>query len=243
MPRVLALAVRVATQLLQLLALMLFRLPRPHYVLLQTPPCAPSFTVCRLVSLLRRATFIIDWHNFAYTLMGMRLGETHFLVRLAKRYERVAGAGAHAHICVTAAMRDWLAAEWGVRDATVLHDKPPVFFQPGISAQDAHDLFLKLEPILDDSGARNPTNDLSTRDAFCFGDESAFASGRKRETKKKPRSRRRSSLDADHDAGPDRPRRVGTHRTRRARGARAAALARARGPPVRAGQQHELDPG
>ena len=184
MPRVLALAVRVATQLLQLLALMLFRLPRPHYVLLQTPPCAPSFTVCRLVSLLRRATFIIDWHNFAYTLMGMRLGETHFLVRLAKRYERVAGAGAHAHVCVTAAMRDWLAAEWGVRDATVLHDKPPVFFQPGISAQDAHDLFLKLEPILDDSGARNPTNDLSTRDAFCFGDESAFASGRKRETKK-----------------------------------------------------------
>ena len=60
--------------------------------------------------------------------------------------------------------------------------------------------------------------------------------------KKKPRGRR-SSLDADHDAGPDRPRRVGTKRTRRAPGARAAALARARGPPVRAGQQHELDPG
>ena len=89
MPRVLALAVRVATQLLQLLALMLFRLPRPHYVLLQTPPCAPSFTVCRLVSFLRNAAFIIDWHNFAYTLMGLSLGEAHFLVRLAKWYERV----------------------------------------------------------------------------------------------------------------------------------------------------------
>lgn len=203
MPRVLALAVRVATQLLQLLALMLFQLPRPHYVLLQTPPCAPSFTVCRLVSLLRRATFIIDWHNFAYTLMGMRLGETHFLVRLAKRYERVAGAGAHAHICVTAAMRDWLAAEWGVRDATVLHDKPPVFFQPGISAQDAHDLFLKLEPILDDSGARNPTNDLSTRDAFCFGDESALASGRKRETTVRVSTPITTRVPIDHDvSGP-----------------------------------------
>ena len=206
MPRVLALAVRVATQLLQLLALMLFRLPRPHYVLLQTPPCAPSFTACRLVSLLRRATFIIDWHNFAYTLMGMRLGETHFLVRLAKRYERVAGAGAHAHICVTAAMRDWLAAEWGVRDATVLHDKPPVFFQPGISARDAHDLFLKLEPILDDSGARNPTNHLSTRDAFCFGDESAFfesASGRTRETTVRVSTPITTRVPIDHDvSGP-----------------------------------------
>ena len=195
MPRVLALAVRVATQLLQLLALMLFQLPRPHYVLLQTPPCAPSFTVCRLVSLLRRATFIIDWHNFAYTLMGMRLGETHFLVRLAKRYERVAGAGAHAHICVTAAMRDWLAAEWGVRDATVLHDKPPAFFQPGISAQDAHDLFLKLEPILDDSGARHPTEDLSMRDAFCFGDEGAFVS-------KKSSKRRTSRARAERVSTP-----------------------------------------
>ena len=182
LPRVLALVIRVLIQTMQMLWTMSVSLPRPTHVLLQTPPCVPSFAVCALVCFMRRAKFVIDWHNFAYTLMGMRLGETHFLVRLAKRYERVAGAGAHAHICVTAAMRDWLAAEWGVRDATVLHDKPPVFFQPGISAQDAHDLFLKLEPILDDSGARNPTNDLSTRDAFCFGDESAFASGRKRET-------------------------------------------------------------
>ena len=169
MPRVLALAVRVATQLLQLLALMLFRLPRPHYVLLQTPPCAPSFTVCRLVSFLRNAAFIIDWHNFAYTLMGLSLGEAHFLVRLAKWYERVAGAGADAHVCVTNAARDWLAREWDVRDATVLHDTPPAFFQPGISAKEAHDLFLRLEPVLDASGARRP-DELSTRDAFCFGD-------------------------------------------------------------------------
>ena len=169
MPRVLALAVRVATQLLQLLALMLFRLPRPHYVLLQTPPCAPSFTVCRLVSFLRNAAFIIDWHNFAYTLMGLSLGEAHFLVRLAKWYERVAGAGADAHVCVTNAARDWLAREWDVRDATVLHDTPPAFFLPGISAKEAHDLFLRLEPVLDASGARRP-DELSTRDAFCFGD-------------------------------------------------------------------------
>jgi beta-1,4-mannosyltransferase len=170
LPRVLALAVRVATQLLQLLALMLIRLPRPRFVLLQTPPCAPSFTVCRLVSFLRGATFIIDWHNFAYTLMGLKLGETHFLVRLAKRYERVACAGAHKHICVTSAMREWLREEWNVENATVLHDKPPAFFQPGISAHEAHDLFLRLEPILDASDARHP-DDLKTRDAFCFGDD------------------------------------------------------------------------
>ena len=176
MPRVLALVVRVATQLLQLLALMLFRLPRPHYVLLQTPPCVPSFTVCRLVCFLRNAAFIIDWHNFAYTLMGLSLGETHFLVRLAKWYERGAGAGADKHLCVTEAMRDWLAQEWDIRNATVLHDTPPAFFQPGISAKEAHDLFLRLEPTLDASGARRP-DELSTRDAFCFGDEGGLEGG------------------------------------------------------------------
>jgi len=55
LPRVLALATRVLLQLFQLAALTLARLPRPDYVLLQTPPCAPAFTACRLVSLLRGA--------------------------------------------------------------------------------------------------------------------------------------------------------------------------------------------
>ena len=189
LPRVLALATRVLLQLFQLAALTLARLPRPDYVLLQTPPCAPAFTACRLVALLRGAAFVVDWHNFAYTLMGLKLGETHFLVRLAKRYERVACAGAHKHICVTSAMREWLREEWNVENATVLHDKPPAFFQPGISAHEAHDLFLRLEPILDASDARHP-DDLKTRDAFCFGDDHEGPDVEKKKTS--PPLRRRS---------------------------------------------------
>jgi hypothetical protein len=56
----------------QLLAVMLWRLPKPDFILLQTPPCIPSFTVCRLTAWWRGAKFIIDWHNFAYTLMAGR---------------------------------------------------------------------------------------------------------------------------------------------------------------------------
>ena len=122
LPRVLALATRVLLQLFQLAALTLARLPRPDYVLLQTPPCAPAFTACRLVALLRGAAFVVDWHNFAYTLMALKFGaggDAHPLVRLARWYESTACRGADAHLCVTDAMRDWLAREWraaGARD-------------------------------------------------------------------------------------------------------------------------------
>ena len=89
LPTALGLAVRVLLQLVQLTVLMLVRLKRPHFVLLQTPPCVPAFAVCRLVAFLRNATFIIDWHNMAYTLMGLSLGHGHFLVQAARGYEKV----------------------------------------------------------------------------------------------------------------------------------------------------------
>lgn len=58
-------------------------------------------------------------------------------------------------MCVTGAMRDWLAREWGVAGAVVVHDKPPAFFQPTDAAA-AHDLFLRLQPELDRSPAAVP---------------------------------------------------------------------------------------
>jgi len=48
---------------LQLLWVML-TLPRADFLLLQNPPCIPTFTVCQLVCSLRRTRFVIDWHNF-----------------------------------------------------------------------------------------------------------------------------------------------------------------------------------
>jgi beta-1,4-mannosyltransferase len=67
---------------------------------------------CRL----RGARFVIDWHNFGYTILALSLrgGERHPLVRVARVYERFFARLGDAHICVTAAMRDWLRQEWGV---------------------------------------------------------------------------------------------------------------------------------
>jgi len=69
-------------------------------------------------------------------------------------------------------MSEWLEKEWGIQNVSVVHDKPPAFFKP-ICAKEAHDLFLRLENTLDNSGAK-AKDDLSLRDAFCFGDEDEF---------------------------------------------------------------------
>jgi hypothetical protein len=36
------------------------------------------------VAWLRGSKVIIDWHNLGYTILGLKLGEDHFLVKIAK---------------------------------------------------------------------------------------------------------------------------------------------------------------
>ena len=129
-PRIVALAVRVATQTAQMLWTTAVALPRPTHVLLQTPPCVPSFAVCWLVCFIRRAKFVIDWHNFAYTLMALKFGTSSPIVSVARVYERILGRLGHAHLAVTDAMATWLHERWGITNAVVLHDAPPEFFRP-----------------------------------------------------------------------------------------------------------------
>ena len=225
LPRVLALALRVLLQLVQLCVLMTVRLPRPDVVLLQTPPCVPSFTVCRVVSALRGARFIIDWHNFAYTLMALQLGERHPLVAIARRYEAFAGRFADAHICVTDAMRDWLAGEWDIRGAVTLRDRPPAFFAR-TSLEDAHELFARLGPALDACPTARPDDPGSRR----RGDRGATGN---------PARRRRDHTV--HRASNDRAARVEGILQRRAHAHVGASrrLGRATGA---FGVEHELDP-
>ena len=154
-PRIVALAVRVATQTAQMLWTTAVALPRPTHVLLQTPPCVPSFAVCWLVCFIRRAKFVIDWHNFAYTLMALKFGTSSPIVFVARVYERILGRLGHAHLAVTDAMATWLHERWGITNAVVLHDAPPEFFRPA-SVTETRALMRRLAPALDASPARVP---------------------------------------------------------------------------------------
>ena len=48
---------------------------------LQNPPSIPTLVAVKFASWLRRSSFIIDWHNFGYTLLGLSLGRSNILVK------------------------------------------------------------------------------------------------------------------------------------------------------------------
>ena len=53
-------------------------------VFVQNPPGLPSIAVVCLVCAVRGSRFIIDWHNYGYTIMALSHGQKHPIVRLAK---------------------------------------------------------------------------------------------------------------------------------------------------------------
>jgi beta-1,4-mannosyltransferase len=103
---------------------------RPDVLLVQTPPAVPTLLVAWLAARLRRARLVIDWHNFGYAMLALRVGPRHVLVRLAERWERALGRRADAHLCVSRAMAAELEARWAVAPTVVLYDRPPARFAP-----------------------------------------------------------------------------------------------------------------
>lgn len=108
LPRLLFLVFKVLQQVLQLLWLMLVVLPRPHSILLQSPPAIPTMALCWLAARRHGARLIIDWHNFGYTIMALTMRPGHWLVRLALKYEKFWGRRGDGAFCVTHAMQQEL---------------------------------------------------------------------------------------------------------------------------------------
>lgn len=139
----LRMAVKLSVQTVQLMYTMLVRCSTPDYLLVQNPPSIPTLLIAAIVSLLRSASLIIDWHNFGYSLVGLSLGTSHRLTQLSRLYEHVMAHTATAHLCVTRAMQQFLLQKWGVR-ATVLYDRPPLSFRR-LTAVEKHELWVELQ--------------------------------------------------------------------------------------------------
>lgn len=133
LPRPLFLAytfLKVLVQCFQLLWLLLYRVRKPDYLLVQTPPAIPTLIIALVVARLRSATLVIDWHNFGYSMLALTIGRAHPTVRLARWYERMVGRKANAHLCVSRAMQEELCTQWGLHEVTVLYDRPAEMFVP-----------------------------------------------------------------------------------------------------------------
>ncbi|XP_074552146.1 chitobiosyldiphosphodolichol beta-mannosyltransferase [Halichoeres trimaculatus] len=140
-PKLLTYVTKVILQVVQLLFVLL-KMDTQSHILMQNPPGLPSIAVAWLVSSLRGSRFIIDWHNYGYTIMALSHGQKHPLVRVAKWYEHFFGPLADHNLCVTNAMKDDLQKNWGIK-ATTLYDRPAsIFRETPLKLQ--HELFMRL---------------------------------------------------------------------------------------------------
>lgn len=117
-----------------------YRTKACKWMLVQNPPSIPTLAVAQFICFFRKTRLIIDWHNFGYSILALRLGPQHPLVRISEWYEGVCSRKAAAHFAVTDAMAKVLKRKWGI-EAMTLHDRPPSYFQP--IAQDARTAFLR----------------------------------------------------------------------------------------------------
>ncbi|KAJ1679083.1 mannosyltransferase, partial [Spiromyces aspiralis] len=76
--------IKILYQLAQLLWLMLFAIRRPSHILVQNPPAIPTLAIAYLVAVIRRSQLVVDWHNYGYTILGLKLGTHHPVVRVAE---------------------------------------------------------------------------------------------------------------------------------------------------------------
>ncbi|XP_042029179.1 UDP-glycosyltransferase TURAN-like [Salvia splendens] len=144
--RPLFLILKPIVQFLTLLWYLCVKIPAPDAFIVQNPPSVPTLVVVKWASWLRKSAFIVDWHNFGYTLLALSLGRSSLFVTIYRWIEKRYGMMAHGSLCVTRAMQHELLLNWGIK-ATVLYDQPPEFFQPA-SLEQKHDLFCRISKSL-----------------------------------------------------------------------------------------------
>ena len=124
------------------LVLPLIFIKRPSAIFVQNPPSIPTLLVGYIVSRIRNCNFVIDWHNYGYSILALNVQKESLLVRIARRYERTFGRLSDHNLCVTKSMKEDLKANWNI-EAVTHYDRPPLRFAP-TSLEQRHKLFCKL---------------------------------------------------------------------------------------------------
>lgn len=114
LPSTLKYLFKVLWQILSLLMLFI-SIKKPNYVLLQNPPGIPTLFMCFLYCKITKAKFVIDWHNYTYSILALQSNENSRIVRIAKSMESYFGKRSNLNFCVTEAMRQDLKLKWNVK--------------------------------------------------------------------------------------------------------------------------------
>lgn len=95
----------------------------------QNPPSIPSLLIAQIICFLRNTRLIVDWHNFGYSVLALKLGNSHPLVQASRLYEQTFSRSASAHFTVTDAMARVLKGSYKIIGPIIpLHDRPTAHF-------------------------------------------------------------------------------------------------------------------
>ncbi|KAF1930374.1 glycosyltransferase family 33 protein [Didymella exigua CBS 183.55] len=133
---------KVLWQVRSLYRALCYRTQPARWMLVQNPPSIPTLAVASLVCFIRGTQLVIDWHNFGYSILALKLGVSHPLVKISALYERVFAKAAKHHFTVTHAMARVLKDSYGVK-AQALHDRPGPIFRP-IDSQERRAFLSRL---------------------------------------------------------------------------------------------------
>ncbi|CAR24225.1 chitobiosyldiphosphodolichol beta-1,4 mannosyltransferase [Lachancea thermotolerans CBS 6340] len=123
---------KVSLQIYAILRL-LWRLRGSDYFLLQNPPSIPILPMAAVYCTFSRCKLIIDWHNFGYSILKLKLGSFwHPLVLISFAVEYIFAKFAAYNLTVTRAMKDYLIHTFGLskKRVAVLYDRPAFQFRP-----------------------------------------------------------------------------------------------------------------
>lgn len=100
-----------------------------RWMLVQNPPSIPTLAIASVICFFRNTDLVIDWHNFGYSILALKLGNGHPLVKISALYEKLFAKAAAYNFTVTNAMARVLKNDYGVT-ARTLHDRPASIFRP-----------------------------------------------------------------------------------------------------------------
>ena len=141
LPRILFIFVALLKIILQTISLtwILLRIPKFRFLILQNPPGIPSMLICWLICKIRGSKFIIDWHNYGYTILKVN-NRPNFIVNLAYKYEKYIGKKSDLNFCVSRAEKRDLKKQFNI-DAICLPDRPVKGLFKFLNEIEANDLY------------------------------------------------------------------------------------------------------
>jgi len=135
--------VKVLLQILILLYTLLFKIPKPDFLILQNPPGIPTIFICAIVCFLRRSKFIIDWHNYGFTILKVNK-RNKLICYIARLYEIILAKTSHLNFCVSENMQKDLKQNMNI-NSIVLHDRALKGVFKKLNIEESHELFQKYQ--------------------------------------------------------------------------------------------------